>query len=173
MIQNIMITLRENKTLQEMLAGIGIAGVIGIALCLIFSKDPVYLIIGLLAGLLGAAFMVIHMAYTIEDAVLLSEKDATNYIRKMTFIRYGVACVLVVGIGVTDVGHPVMCVIGLLLLKAGAYMQPLIHMIFRGKDVNDFTKAENQVIIDEIQSSLNSNDSIDSANNNKITQGGE
>ena len=172
MFQNIMITLRENKTLREMLVGIGASGILAVILCLIFSKDPIYLIIGLAAGILGAVFMAVHMAYTIEDAVELPEKAATNYVRKMTFIRYVVACALVIGIGVTDIGHPVMTVLGLLLLKAGAYMQPLVHRVFHGKDLNDFTEGENQVIIDEIHSNSNS-DNTDSAEISKITQGGE
>ena len=173
MLQNILITLRENKTLQEMLAGIGAAGILAVILCLIFSKDPLYLITGLLAGILGAAFMAVHMAYTIEDAVMLSEKDAAAYSRKMTFIRYGIACILVVGIGVSDIGHPVMTVIGLLLLKAGAYMQPLVHIILHGKDLNDFTEEENQVIIGKIQSNLDPDSDNDSDDINQITQGGE
>lgn len=125
---------RENKTLREMLAGLVAAGVVVTVICLIFSKDILFNCIGLWIGIVGAAFMVIHMAYTIEDVVLLDEKSAVGYSRKMTFIRYIVVCILVVLTGVTKIGSPVMCVIGILLLKAGAYLQPLVHRITGDRD---------------------------------------
>ena len=125
--------LRENRTLQEMLIGILISGIVLGIIGVIFSDRDIYCLMGLGIGMLGAAFMGTHMAYTIEDAVLLSENDATAYIRKMTYIRYAVACVLMIVVGITDIASPVMCIFGLLLLKAGAYMAPLIHRLFFAK----------------------------------------
>ena len=146
-------TLRENKTLHEMIAGILFSGAIIIALFFAFSENAISLTIGLAAGILGAIVMVTHMAYTIEDAVLLNENDAASYIRKMTYVRYGIACVVVIAIGLSGIGSPVTAVFGLLLLKMGAYLQPLCHRIFNRNEENmNFTESENQVIMDEMQS---------------------
>lgn len=137
--------IRENRTLREMLVGIGISGFIALILCLIFSNDVLFDCVGLLAGILGASFMAIHMGYTIEDAVLLDEKGAIAYTRKMTCIRYGVICAIVIIIGITKVGSSVMCVIGVLLLKAGAYMQPLVHKyIFKQNKTNPEDASDNK-----------------------------
>lgn len=166
-------TLWKNETLKEMLIGILLGGVILIGCFFMFSKTPVYYSVGLLFGIAGAVFMACHMAITIEDAVLLNEKDAISYIRKMTYIRYGVACILVVLVGVTNIGSAVFSVFGLLLLKMGAYMQPLVHRILKGKEDNFFTAEENQVIMEEAQSNLSSDSDNDSDNTIIKTQGGE
>ena len=121
--------IRNNKTLREMLVGITIVGITAEVLCLLFSKDVLFNCIGLAIGIAGAFFMVIHMAITIEDAVLLDEKGAIAYSRKMTCIRYAVICALVVATGVLKLGSPVMCVIGVLMLKFGAYLQPFVHRL--------------------------------------------
>jgi len=126
-------TLRENKTLHEMLIGMFLFALLTGILCIVFAKRPLYCLVGLLAGLVGALFMVIHMAVTIENSVVLVEKDAVSYTRKMTVIRYGVACALMLAVGITDIGSPVLCVIGLLFLKAGAYLQPVVHKLTYGR----------------------------------------
>lgn len=138
--------IRENRTLKEMMLGIVVAGVIVAALCGFFSKSFLTDIIGLLFGLAGAIFMAIHMACTIEDAVLLGEKGAIAYTRKMTYIRYGVICVIVVLVGVAKIGSPVMCVIGVMLLKAGAYMQPLIHRILNPNEKSDCEENHDEIL---------------------------
>lgn len=170
--------LRENKTLQEMILGILLSGTVIIALLFVFSDSALNYIIGLLIGMAGAIIMATHMAYTIEDAVLLNENDAASYVRKMTYVRYGIACAVVIVVGLTGVGSAVTAVFGLLLLKMGAYLQPLVHRIFNRKEENmNFTEIENQVIMDKMQSISpsevnNSNPNVNEANI-EITQGGE
>lgn len=171
--------LRENKTLQEMIIGILLSGAVIIGLLFALSDNAVNYTIGLAAGMIGAIVMATHMAYTIEDAVLLNEKDAAAYIRKMTYVRYGIACIIVVVIGVSGVGSAVTAVFGLLLLKMGAYLQPLVHRIFNRKEENmNFTEEENQVIMDKMQivSPLDDNTEENlgaNETNIEITQGGE
>lgn len=128
--------LRENRTLREMLIGIVAAGLVVGVICYLISGDYVGRLIGLGIGLIGAMFMAVHMAYTIEDVVLLDEKNAIAYSRKMTIIRYVVVCILVVAVGAFKIGSAVTCVIGIILLKAGAYLQPIVHRITCGKDEN-------------------------------------
>lgn len=145
------ITLRENKTLHELLVGIGVVFAIIAVLLAVFAADRTYYLIGLLLGMLGAVFMAWHMAYSIEDAVMLNENDAAAYTRKMTLIRYFVACAVVVLVGVFDIGSPITCVVGILLLKPGAYLQPLVHRIFHGKDSGS---DDDVVLIDENSNNL-------------------
>lgn len=142
--------IRENRTLREMLVGIGISGVVAVILSLIFSDNFLYDFVGLIAGTAGAVFMAIHMGWTIEDAVLLDEKGAIAYTRKMTYVRYIIICVIVILVGVTKIGSPVMCVIGVLLLKAGAYMQPLVHRItFKDNEQTPDSNSENNITNDD------------------------
>ena len=140
------ITLRENKTLREMLIGIALScALIAAITAIVAGQNRLYYLIGLATGALGASFMAWHMAYSIEDAVMLNENDAAAYTRKMTLIRYFVACAVLVLVGVLDFGSPVMCVVGVLLLKAGAYLQPLVHKMFGGDDSSvDRTASEDE-----------------------------
>lgn len=141
-------TLRNNRTLREMLIGIIASGIIVALLCAALAKNVLFDITGLGVGIVGAIFMAIHIACTLEDAVTLDEKGAISHMRKMTYIRYGVICVLVILVGVFKVGSPVMCVIGVMLLKAGAYLQPVTHRILFGKedlDVPDFIGTDNTI----------------------------
>lgn len=142
--------IRENRTLKEMILGIVVSGALVALACAFLSKNVLTDIIGLLLGIAGAVFMVIHMAVTIEDAVLLGEKGAIAYTRKMTYIRYAVVCVIVIVVGITKIGSPVMCVIGVMLLKAGAYLQPLAHRILCSKD-----KSNHEDVRDEISDTEN------------------
>jgi len=137
--------IRENRTLREMILGIFAAGVLAAVLCGILSKNFLTDIIGLLCGIAGAVFMAVHMACTIEDAVLLGEKGAIAYTRKMTYIRYGVICIIVVLVGVSRIGSPVMCVVGVMLLKAGAYLQPLIHRILKAEDKSNCEEVHDEI----------------------------
>lgn len=156
--------IKENKTLKEMLIGIGISAVIGVVIILIATKQKGYNVCGLLIGMLGAIFMGVHMALTIEDALLFDEKTAISYIRKQTYIRYAVACILVIAVGVTNIASPVAAVFGLLLLKPGAYLQPLVHKILHPNEDKIFTDAKNQVIMEKVQSNAVS-DSCDEPSN--------
>ena len=122
--------IKKNKTLQELLCGIAVFGVICEILLLIFTKNRVYNSIGLIVGIVISLACAIHMAYGIEIAVMLDEKSSIAFTRKYTVIRYLVMCVVLVVIGVTDVGSPVTLIFGFLGLKAGAYFNPLIHKIF-------------------------------------------
>ena len=126
-----MMILRENKTLRELLAAIVFCGALTAGIIAIFASSRVYYLLGLLIGVIGAVFMACHIAYSLEDAVMLNEKDAAAYTRKMTFIRYFVVCALVILTGVTDFASPVTCIIGVLLLKAGAYLQPTVHKLLK------------------------------------------
>jgi len=141
-------TLRNNRTLREMLIGIVASGIVVAVFCLVFAKNVLFNITGLGLGMIGAFFMAIHIACTLEDVVILDEKGAVSYMRKMTYIRYAVVCVLVVLVGVLKIGSPVMCVIGVMLLKAGAYLQPITHKIFAGHvdpEVPDFIGTDTKI----------------------------
>ena len=137
--------LRENETLREMFVGIGLYGlVIGIILAVFFPLK-IYREVGLLAGILCAMGMAIHMAWCLEKIVILDEKGAKAYARKTTLIRYAIVCLVLLAIAYTKAGDPVTLVLGTLGLKIGAYLQPLVHKILHRsghKTVHDDKEGE-------------------------------
>lgn len=122
--------IKKNKTLQELLIGIVLFGIICEILLLIFTKNIFYNSTGLVIGLIISLICAVHMAWGIEIAVMLDEKSSIAITRKYTVIRYLIMCVALVAVGVLDFGSPVTLIAGFLALKMGAYFNPLIHKIF-------------------------------------------
>lgn len=121
--------IKKNRTLQELIAGIALIAIICEILLLIFTKNRLYNSIGLIIGTVTSLICAVHMAWGIEIAVMLDEKSSIAISRKYTVIRYLIMCVVLVAIGVTDIGSPVTLIFGFLSLKFGAYINPLIHTI--------------------------------------------
>lgn len=122
--------IKKNKTLQELLAGIVLFGILCEIFLLIISKNRMYSSIGLLVGIIISLACSIHMAWGIEIAIVLDEKSSIAITRKYTVIRYLIMCAGLIVIGVTNIGNPVTLILGYLGLKMGAYLNPIIHKIF-------------------------------------------
>lgn len=117
------------RMLIELLLGIGIYGILGQLLILIFAKGKLYESVGFLAGLALAVVMIIHMAIAIENSVELEEEGALKYIRKTYIIR--IVCLLVVFLLLffLKLGDVVAALFGILSLKVSAYLQPFTHKV--------------------------------------------
>lgn len=126
--------IKTNRTLRELMYGILAFGIICEGLLLIFTKQRAYNSIGLIAGIIISLICAVHMAWGIDIAVNLDEKSSIAFTRKYTVIRYLIMCVILALIGITDFGSPVTLILGYMGLKAGAYMNPLIHKL-GGPDV--------------------------------------
>jgi len=121
--------IKKNRTLQELLIGISLFGVICEVLLLIFTKNRLYNSIGLITGIIISLFCAVHMAWGIDIAVMLDEKSSIAFTRKYTVIRYLIMCAALVAIGAFDIGSPVTLILGYMALKMGAYINPVIHKI--------------------------------------------
>ena len=109
--------IKKNRTLRELIAGIALIAIICEILLLIFTKNRIYNSIGLIIGTLTSLICAVHMAWGIENAVMLDEKSSIAISRKYTIIRYLLMCAVLVAIGVTDIGSPVTLIFGFLSLK--------------------------------------------------------
>ena len=96
------------------------------------TSYPVWPVLwGLLAGAVGAVLMLIHMAVTTERA-LESQNESyaskttivQSLIRKVVLVAAVMFCWRVFRVDLLAV------VIGIMGMKAGAYLQPLIHKMF-------------------------------------------
>ena len=104
--------------------------------CLVMPKAsyPVMPVLaGLLCGAAGAVLMLVHMAVTMERA-LDSQNESyaskttivQSMIRKVVLVAALFFCWRVFG------ADPLAMVVGAMGLKAGAYLQPLVHRAFGG-----------------------------------------
>ena len=90
---------------------------------------------GLLAGAVGAILMLIHMAVIMERALDTQNESYANkttvvqgMIRKVVLVAALLLCWRVLRV------NPLAIVIGIMGMKAGAYLQPLIHKILSKED---------------------------------------
>ena len=90
---------------------------------------------GLLAGAVGAILMLIHMAVIMERALDSQNESYANkttivqgMIRKVVLVAALLLCWRVFRV------NPLAMVIGIMGMKAGAYLQPLIHKILSKED---------------------------------------
>lgn len=120
-----------NSALPGLLFVILTAGILLEAVFVWFVQDKTGFTLGLFIGVLLAAFMALHMAYTLDAALNLGEAGATKVMQKHNLLRYGVV-VLVCGIVmVTELANPLAVFLGIMTLKVAAYLEPFTHKLFR------------------------------------------
>ncbi|MBE5852688.1 MAG: hypothetical protein E7299_07040 [Lachnospiraceae bacterium] len=124
-------TTNVNETLKELLLGIFVWGVLGQAVPIWFIKDKGNYSIGLWIGVLLAAACAIHMYKTLERALDLDEKGAQKTSVTGSAIRYMVILLVMGILMITEFGNPLAAFLGVMGLKAAAYMQPFIHRLFK------------------------------------------
>lgn len=115
-----------NETVREMWAGVLIWGGLCQVLPVWFLQDRLGYSLGLWTGILMAAAAVYHMWWAL-DRGLDDEGSAQGYIRKHYLIRYGVILVVFGVLMLTDAANPLAAFLGIMGMKAGAYLQPFLH----------------------------------------------
>ena len=128
-----MIRMKENikkisETLKELLIGILFYGILVEVIGICFIKEKIYFTIGLWFGVLLALAAAVHMWWGLDRAMDLGN-GASKYALSQNMIRYGVIVVAFGALCVLDVGNPIAAFVGIMGLKAGAYLQPFTHKI--------------------------------------------
>lgn len=127
------------RLLIEMSIGIILYNLLLGVLAWVFLPRTSYPVIpvlgGLLAGAVGAVLMLIHMAVTTERAL---ESQNESYASKTTIVQSMIRKVVLVAalffcwrVFRVDL---LAVVIGIMGMKAGAYLQPLVHRILTKED---------------------------------------
>lgn len=122
---------QDNKKLKvvltELIIGIFFLGVLWEAAGVWFVKDKSGYTIGLLIGVMLAAAMAIHMAWSLERALELPQGDAQKKIQTNSICRYGIIAVVLGAVMCTDFANPLASFLGIMSLKVAAYLQPFTH----------------------------------------------
>ena len=125
--------IKINNMAIELMIGDGCYFVIGELLILLFAHRRWYVSIGFLCGVLISIYMIISMAIAMEEAMSLKEKGADLHIRKTTALRMLIVFMLLVIVGLTDMGNILAALAGVMALKVSAYIQPLTHKVLAKK----------------------------------------
>lgn len=115
-----------NETVRELWLGILIWGLLCQIVPVWFVEDGMRYSLGLWIGILLAGASAYHMWWAL-DRGLDDEGNAQNYIRKLSLLRYGGILVVFGVLMVTEFADPFAAFLGIMGLKAGAFMQPFLH----------------------------------------------
>ena len=115
------------RTLAELLTGIVLSGILFELFGLIFVKDKISHSLGMLIGILIALGMATHMAYSLNNALDWDEEHAKRAIWKSYMLRYASVAVCMGRVAYFRIGDIISCFIGIMSLKAAAYLQPYLH----------------------------------------------
>lgn len=127
---------KVDETLSELILGILIMGIlIQLADILISVTNRIFyhaiprFAIGFWIGIAVAVGLSVHMYRSIDRALDMYAEDAEKYMRKAYLLR--TAAILLAAGAVTyfDIGYVMAYFLGVLCLKFGAFLQPLIRMI--------------------------------------------
>ena len=116
-----------NETLTEMLSGELLWSLLWAAGILIFSKDRLHGVAGLVTGTALALFYTVNLYLSVEGSLDFDEKGAIAYTRKKYLIRYLVVCAVFTVTALTGIGSIYTCFAGIMGIKLGAYLQPLVR----------------------------------------------
>lgn len=119
---------RLNKALPALLLGILFYGIAVQLVGVWFVKDRLLYSTGLWIGIVLAMGMAVHMAVVIEDAVTIyGESGAKSKVIMWSLLRYLVVVVVFFVTAKFRLGNILMVFVGVMGLKAAAYLQPFIH----------------------------------------------
>lgn len=131
---------KMDETLKELMTGI----LLFVLVCLVagvwFVNSPLKYIMGLLIGLILALSAAWHMHWSICRNMELNvdrEGAANAYAVKSSMIRYGVILVVFFAVCLTDFAYPLAVFLGIMGLKAGAYLQPFTRKYLFRKSETD------------------------------------
>ena len=113
---------RINRTLFELETGILLFGMV----CQLFVfpvKDKAAYSLGLWIGILTAMAGAFHMWWSLDRALDLDEKAAVSKMSTHNILRYVAITIVLALTAVSKIANPLSAFLGIMSLKASAYMQ--------------------------------------------------
>lgn len=121
--------IKRNETLIEMCIGTLFFGMICQCTIVFFVKDKAGYSIGLWLGILMAIITTFHLSISLNKALDYDEGGAKRHMVIQNLVRYFVLILFLGLLMITDFANPLAAFLGLMGIKAGAYMHPLCHKI--------------------------------------------
>lgn len=120
---------KTDDTLKELVTGILIFGVVAQLGGMFFVKNMSAYTTGLWIGEILACGCAYHMWWSLNRNLTINADNdgaARAFAIKHNMIRYAVILLVFAGVCLTDFAYPLAAFLGIMSLKAGAYMQPFV-----------------------------------------------
>lgn len=123
-------TPERNNMIKDISLIIVLYGVAVAILEIIFAKNVIYSLCGLVLGCIIAIYMFIYMEMALQRSMNNGDAKAVEkYITKHSCIRYFSVVIVFFVICITRIADPLACFIGILGLKIAAYLQPAVNKL--------------------------------------------
>ncbi len=123
-----------NDTLLELICGIVASGAVIEIVDLVvtglyaqFSGLRFLFATGLWIGIAVAVALAAHMYHSIDRALDMQPKDAEGYMRRAYLLRTVIILLAAAAVHYLKLGYVMAYFVGVLCLKFGAFLQPLVH----------------------------------------------
>ena len=123
-----------NDTLLELICGIVASGAVIEIVDLVvtglyaqFSGLRFLFATGLWIGIAVAVALATHMYHSIDRALDMQPKDAEGYMRRAYLLRTVIILLAAAAVHYLKLGYVMAYFVGVLCLKFGAFLQPLVH----------------------------------------------
>lgn len=127
------------KTIIGFLIGIGIYGIIIEVLGVCIFPKKLAFSLGLLLGICGSIFLIMHITFTLDKALDMGEQQATKYIRKQALLRLFVMLIIMIIALKFEYFYFVATILGLLGLKIGSFIAaPILKKIYPDDFITKF-----------------------------------
>lgn len=121
---------RINDILPELILEIFIYGLLVQLIGMWFVEDKLHYSVGLWLGIATAMGLAIHMATVIRDSMdLAAAKGAKVRTTVFSILRYVIVVILFIVVLYFDLGNVIVMFIGVMGLKAAAYLWPFTHKL--------------------------------------------
>lgn len=117
------------RTLLELMCGILIFELVCLLAGIWFVPQKEECALGLFLGTVTALGMAFHLSWTYDRYLGLPEKIAARKIMVWALVRYFAVAAVLFGILFSGIANPLTAFVGIMGLKIGAYLQPLIHKV--------------------------------------------
>lgn len=128
---------RINRTLFELETGILLFGVV-CQLFVFLIKDKISYSLGLWLGILIAVISAFHMWWSLDRALDLPERAAVKSMSTHNILRYLFITAALVLIAISGLANPLSAFLGIMGLKASAYMHFItkrISVVIYGEEI--------------------------------------
>ena len=123
--------IKINRTLFELETGILLFGLV-CQLFVFLVKDKAGYSLGLWLGILIAGVSAFHMWWTLDRALELEQQAAVKHMSTHNILRYFFIAAALILICISHAANPLSAFLGIMGLKASAYMQFVTRKISTG-----------------------------------------
>lgn len=121
----------DERVLKDMILFMILYGIVIQVVCLFIPGDLLRMSVGLWIGVLTGIGMAVNMKNSLDEALYLNENDAAKYMQKAYAKRYLAVIVIFIAVIWFKLAHILTLFAGVMGLKFSAYLQPVMHKLFR------------------------------------------